>query len=91
MRNHTDLDPDYPFLPYGKEAKRSLVVKAMMSRKGISEVSWLPAMIDKSYRPEILRANDPRFGDMVNYMTWASDGMDYRFAVKGDEVVVHNG
>ncbi|MEI9806233.1 MAG: hypothetical protein WDN48_20015 [Pseudolabrys sp.] len=48
-------------------------------------------MIDKSYRPEILRANDPRFGDMVNYMTWASDGMDYRFAVKGDEVVVHNG
>ncbi len=45
-------------------------------------------MIDKQYRPEVLKAGDPRFDDMVRYMAWASEGFDHRFTRHGDEIVV---
>ena len=45
-------------------------------------------MIDRQYRPEVLRAGDPRFDDMVAYMAWASEGFDHAFTRVGDEVVV---
>ena len=60
------------------------------TKSGVKRVSFLPLMIDKLYRPEVLRARDPRFEDMVRYMDWASEGFDHSFAVEGDEVVVTN-
>lgn len=82
------LDPGYPHLPYGVDAKRSLIAKAVFSREGAKTVSFLPVLIDKQLRPEILRRKDPRFEDAVNYMAWASEGFDHAFTVEGDEVVV---
>jgi hypothetical protein len=82
------MDPDYPNLPYGKDAKRSLIVKATVGPKGVERVSFLPVLIDKALRPEVLRASDPRFHDMVQYMDWASEYFDHRFSIEGDEVVV---
>lgn len=88
LRNHTDQDPDYPLLPYGKDAKRTLMVKAILSKDGVKRVSFLPMMIDRQYRPEVLHQGDPRFDDMVRYMDWASEGFDHQFTVDGDEVVI---
>ena len=45
-------------------------------------------IIDRQLRPEILRASDPRFEDMVRYMEWASEGFDHRFTVDGDEIAI---
>jgi poly-gamma-glutamate synthesis protein (capsule biosynthesis protein) len=91
LRNHADQDADYPLLPYGRDAKRSLLAKAIFTRSGVKQVSFLPMMIDHLYRPEVLRKGDPRFDDMVRYMDWASEGFDHSFAVEGDEVVVTGG
>ncbi|MGZ8267047.1 MAG: CapA family protein [Burkholderiales bacterium] len=88
LRNYADQDPEYPLLPYGRDAKRSLLAKATFSRGGVKNVSFLPMMIDKQYRPEVLRSGDPRFGDMVAYMEWASEGFDHVFTPRGDEVLV---
>ncbi len=88
LRNHADQDPEYPLLPYGRDAKRSLLAKAWFSKTGVQSVSFLPMMIDKQYRPEVLRAGDPRFEDMVRYMDWASEGFDHQFTVRRDEVVI---
>lgn len=88
LRNHTDQDPHYKLLPYGKDAKRTLLAKAILTKNGIKEVSFLPMMIDEHYRPEVLHAGDPRFDDLVHYMDWASEGMNHKFTVRGDEVVV---
>ncbi|MBI3043397.1 MAG: CapA family protein [Betaproteobacteria bacterium] len=88
LRNHTDQDPAYPLLPYGKDAKRSLLAKAIFSRDGVQRVSYLPMVIDTRYRPEVLRRGDPRFDDITNYMEWVSEGFDHEFRVDGDEVVV---
>ncbi len=82
------LDPEYPRLSFGPDAKRSLIAKAEMSKKGVDRVSFLPVLIDKQLRPEVLKRGDPRFDDMTQYMDWASEGYAHRFAVEGDEVVV---
>ena len=88
LGNQAELDPDYPFMPYGKDSKRSLLAKAVVSKQGVMQVSFLPMMIDTQYRPEVLRQGDPRFDDIVRYMEWTSQGFDHQFAVVGDEVVV---
>ena len=88
LRNHADQNPDMPLLPYGHDARRSLLAKAIFTKSGVKRVSFLPMMIDKLYRPEVLRNGDPRFDDMVRYMDWASEGFDHKFAVRGDEVVI---
>ena len=51
------LDPDYPRLPYGADGKRSLIAKAVLTRDGVEQVSFLPVLIDKELRPEVLRAS----------------------------------
>jgi poly-gamma-glutamate synthesis protein (capsule biosynthesis protein) len=82
------MDPDYPHLAYGADAKRSLIAKAVLGRDGVRRVSFLPVLIDTKLRPEVLRAGDSRFDDAVRFMEWASEGHDHRFSVQGDEVVV---
>lgn len=82
------LDPEYPNLPYGEDAKRSLIARARLSKQGVERVSFLPVLIDKQLRPEVLKAGDPRFDDAVRYMNWASEGHAPPFRVEGDEVFV---
>ena len=82
------LDPDYPHLPYGTDAKRSLVAKAVMSKTTPTRSSFLPVIIDRDLRPEILHAGDPRFSDMLDYTEWASEGFPHRFAADGNEVAI---
>jgi poly-gamma-glutamate synthesis protein (capsule biosynthesis protein) len=75
-------------LAYGADAKRSLIAKAVLSRDGAKRVSFLPVLIDRELRPEVLKSGDARFADAVRFMEWASEGFDHRFVVSGDEVVV---
>lgn len=82
------LDPDYPNLPYGTHAPRTMVAKAVFGRGGIQQVSFLPAHIDTNLRPEVLRSGDARFDNAVEYMEWASEGFPHRFTVQGDEVLI---
>ena len=88
MRNYTDQNPEYPLLPYGRDARRSLLAKAVFAKDGVRSVSFLPMMIDRQYRPEVLNAGDPRFDDMTAYMEWASEGFDHAFSRRGDEIMV---
>lgn len=79
--------PDDP-LPYGTDSKRSLIAKAVLTREGVKKVSFLPVLIDKQLRPEVLHHDDPRFEDAVNFMQWVSEDFDHKFIVDGDEVVI---
>jgi poly-gamma-glutamate synthesis protein (capsule biosynthesis protein) len=83
------MDPDYPHLAYGADAKRSLIAKAVLTRDGAQRVSFLPVLIDKQLRPEVLRKGDPRFDDALRFMEWVSEGFDHQFTVEGDEIIVH--
>jgi poly-gamma-glutamate capsule biosynthesis protein CapA/YwtB (metallophosphatase superfamily) len=77
------VDDDHP-----ADTRRSLIAKAVLTPGGVEKVSFLPVLIDKQLRPEILRNGDPRFDDMVGYMDWTSGDFDHQFKVEGDEVVV---
>ncbi len=87
-RYGTSLDPEYPNLPYGVDAKRSLIAKAQLSKAGVEQVSFLPVLIDRALRPEVLKHTDARFQDALDYMKWVSEGYASRFDVNGDEVRV---
>ncbi|MGE5522762.1 MAG: CapA family protein [Rhodospirillaceae bacterium] len=84
----TPLDPEYPHLPYGVDAKRSLIAKMVFDKGSAARTSFLPVLIDKKLRPEVLKRGDPRFTDAVQYMEWASEGHPHAFSIEGDEVVV---
>ena len=88
VRNHADLDPEYPLMPYGKATTLGLLAKAQFSKKGIHRVSFLPMVIDKKYRPEVLTQSDKRFTQVVEYMKWVSEDMPHRFTIEDNEVVV---
>jgi poly-gamma-glutamate synthesis protein (capsule biosynthesis protein) len=70
------------------DAKRSLIAKARLSKQGVERVSFLPVLIDKALRPEVLKAGDARFADALEYMNWASEGFGGPFRAEGDEVSV---
>ena len=65
-----------------------MIAKAVISRAGIRKVSFLPALIDKQLRPEVLKHGDPRFEEAVRFMDWVSEGYNHNFRLEGDEVLV---
>lgn len=88
VRNHVDLDPAYPLMPYGEPCTLSLLAKAVVTKQGIVRTAFLPMCMDERYRPVVLRSGDPRFAKVVDYLEWASVDMPHRFTIEGDEVVV---
>lgn len=88
QRYGVTLDPDYPHLSYGSDAKRSLIAKSVITRAGVQSVAFLPVLIDRELRPEPLRHGDPRFEDAVRFMRWVSEGCGAELIVDGDEVRV---
>mgnify|MGYP003344161322 CR=1 FL=1 len=88
LRNHQDLDPAYPLLPYGSHATRTLVAKAIFTKDGVKSVSFLPMIIDAQYRPQSLKRDDPRFDEVTRYMEWASEGFAHTFTPQHNEVKV---
>jgi poly-gamma-glutamate synthesis protein (capsule biosynthesis protein) len=60
----------------------------VLSCAGVKRVSFLPVLIDRELRPEVLRRGDARFEDAVRFMEWVSEDHPHRFTVDGDEVLV---
>jgi poly-gamma-glutamate capsule biosynthesis protein CapA/YwtB (metallophosphatase superfamily) len=89
IRNHIDLNPDYPLMPYGDASRLALLVRGEFDKSGIARVSFLPTAIDNEfYRPEAPKADDPRFKEVLDYVEWASADLPHKFTVEGNEVVV---
>jgi poly-gamma-glutamate synthesis protein (capsule biosynthesis protein) len=88
LRNHTELDPDYPVLPHGVDSKRAILAKAIVGKGGVKQFSFVPMWLDTLYRPRPLKRGDPEFDDMLRYMDWCSDGFNHKFTAADGEVIV---
>jgi hypothetical protein len=79
-----------PESPIHPDSTKTLVVKCIISTKGIKTVSVLPTVIDKESQPEVLTSKDERFGEIVGYMEkiTTDQGLDTSYKVNGDEVVL---
>ena len=58
-----------------------------LMEEGARRVSFLPVLIDKQLRPEVLRAGDSRFDEAMRYMDWASEGFDQHGVPRQPEAV----
>jgi poly-gamma-glutamate synthesis protein (capsule biosynthesis protein) len=94
---HMDRQKDWTYDPeyeewYAVPAENRLSMMARIDSRGgaIERVFFLPVMIDKRARPNILSASDPAFEKVLAYVKEITESQGIRtcFRVEGDEVVV---
>jgi Bacterial capsule synthesis protein PGA_cap len=68
--------------------RKTMVAKAVISRKGVERVSFLPAFITPQAQPYVVKRDDPKFQDILEWTEWVSDQHPHKLRVEGDEVVV---
>ena len=89
------LNPDWEvstdwLYNFPDDSAKTLVVRCTVEDGRLTRTALLPTWIDRSSVPEVLAAEDPRFGQVVDYLQEISDAADLNtvFTVEGDEVLV---
>lgn len=82
-----DFDSLYNFPP---DSRMTMVVTANATAEGLRDVGFLPAFINRDAQPEILKAGDERFDQVVDYLRWTTDqaGLNATLRPAGDTVLV---
>jgi poly-gamma-glutamate synthesis protein (capsule biosynthesis protein) len=68
--------------------RKTMVAKAVMGKKGIERVSFLPAFINPQAQPYVVAPDDPKFKEILDWTEWVSDQHPHKFRVEGGEVVI---
>lgn len=74
-------------MPY--DSNKSIILKCVIEDKKIKSVSYVPVLIDDDTMvPEIIKNGNPRFNEIVDYMTeiTADQNIEPHFTIEGDEV-----
>lgn len=87
------LNPDWgkmPKKPMPPDSYKSLMIKCIIGDKKIKSVSFVPVQLDDDSNPFTLTADDPRFGEIVQYMRdiTINQGINTEYSIKGDEVII---
>jgi poly-gamma-glutamate capsule biosynthesis protein CapA/YwtB (metallophosphatase superfamily) len=88
---HPDWVPDFDSLyNFPPESRMTMIASARLTPQGVSQVGFLPAYINRDAQPEIVRAGDPRFAQIVRDMEHASrsQGLPVRYEIEEDRVLV---
>jgi len=83
-----ECQPPNGMYNFPAHCRKTMVAKAVISRKGIEKVSFLPAFINHRAQPYVVGPDDPKFQEILDYTEWVSDQHPHRFRVEGSEVVV---
>jgi poly-gamma-glutamate synthesis protein (capsule biosynthesis protein) len=75
----------YNFPPH---CRNTMVAKAVIGKKGVEKVSFLPAFINAKAQPYVVGPDDPKFQEILDYTEWVSDQHPHKFRVEGNEIVV---
>ena len=83
-------DFEYPLPLWHPESRQTIIAKCIIEDGRISQVSYLPCLINKQAQPEILR-NDERGRQVFDYMDKITKGagLNVYYSWEGDEVVIH--
>jgi hypothetical protein len=95
MRDHKhieDLDKLYNITDH-TERKKTIIAKAVIEKKKIKKVSYIPCYINEQSEPEIKTRNDPEGQGVFDYMESISrsENLPVNFQWDGDEVLVMPG
>jgi poly-gamma-glutamate capsule biosynthesis protein CapA/YwtB (metallophosphatase superfamily) len=83
--------PDYPTYPFPIDSRKTILLKCLISKKGIEKVSFLPVFINRQGQPEILHRQDGRSMEVFKYMDELSKEFGTKLSFAGDEVLIHTG
>ena len=85
-------DPEYPTYFMPPDSRKTIIAKCVISERRIKSVSFLPTYINKQSQPQVLGAEDQRFGEVIEYMEEITrdQGLDTKYTVQGDQVVIHS-
>ncbi|MDO9534908.1 MAG: CapA family protein [Bacillota bacterium] len=82
-------DPEYPTYPFHPEAKYTIIAKCKIKDKKISQVSYIPCLVNKQGQPEVMK-RDARGEKVFEYMEKITRdaGLNAEFDWQEDEIVV---
>jgi poly-gamma-glutamate capsule biosynthesis protein CapA/YwtB (metallophosphatase superfamily) len=82
-----DFDSLYNFPP---AARMSMIARLDIKQGKVVEAGFVPLWIDRDAVPRVLAPDDPRFQDVIDYMTAVTGeaGLNGRFRAAGDRVVL---
>ena len=86
-----DPDPEYPTYPFHPDAKYTIIAQCTVEDKKISQVSYIPCLVNKQAAPQILRrdAQGQAVFDYMDKITRAAN-LNARFEWRGDQVLVES-
>jgi poly-gamma-glutamate synthesis protein (capsule biosynthesis protein) len=84
------IDPKYPINQGSPDARKTIMVKCLISDKKIERVSFLPFMINEQSQPEPLSREDKRSDEVYEYVVWGcqDQNLETKFVREGDEVII---
>ena len=97
-KSHQDIAALNPDMKKGKrqmpaDSYKTLYVKCVIGDKRIKQVSFVPVQLDEGAVPHTLTPDDPRFGEIVEYMRQitADQKLNTQYTVDGGEVyLIHS-
>lgn len=92
-KSHQDIAALNPDMKKSKrqmpvDSYKTLYIKCVIDEKRIKRVSFVPVQLDEEAVPHTLTLDDPRFGEIVDYMRriTAEQKLDTQYTVDGGEV-----
>ena len=84
------IDLRYKSYPFPADSRMTMACKINISDKKLTKVSFLPTLVNEDSQPRFLSSKTPEFNRVVEYMEKVSkaEGIDVRYHVEGDEVVI---
>ena len=87
----SEIDPAWGNIyPYPTDSRKTIIAKCLIANKRIRNVSFLPAVIDRSARPQVLSKKEEAFEEVFKYVTEITReaGLQTRYKVVEDEVII---
>ena len=83
-------DPEWAIYPFPPESRKSMIVKCEILGKQIQRVCFLPVLINQKAQPQIVPKGDRNFNELFHYVKGIteSQGLDTRYTIEGNEIVV---
>lgn len=85
-----DIEPGWERNPGTKDGRYTIMVKCVISKKGIQRVSFCPGYTNQRSEPEFLARSDKRFQELIHYVEPQCTPLGTALSVEGEEVVVSN-
>lgn len=83
-------DPEYAGYRFPADCRKTIVVKCLISDKRLQRVSVLPVYINGQAQPQLLRRDDKRFDEVVDYLKKVTThhGLPADYKIEGAEATI---